>query len=314
MALQTAMRLAALQPTCSMRCSAAARSPVVVHRCKLAFGGDQALPRRRTHPAAAVADADAAAQTPPPVKPEAEVPEMTAFLDSLKWDSNGLVVAIAQHADTGEVLMQAFADRAAVNETLQTGLATFYSRSRKGRWCKGETSGHYIKVLSVFLDCDRDSLIYLAEPIGPACHTNAPTCYFSQADAGSGALRTAGEHSSRAHAPMTTLHALERTIAQRRAEAEAGTADKPSWTAKLLANPELLCKKVREEAGELCQTLEQGEGRERAASEAADLFYHAMVLLNAQGVSLEEVSKVLRSRFGTSGIEEKSARPPKPQA
>lgn len=80
-----------------------------------------------------------------------------------------------------------------------------------------------LQVVSVFLDCDRDSLIYLSEPIGPACHTNAPTCYFRQADAGSGALRTAGEHSSRSHAPMTTLYALERTIAQRRAEAEAGT-------------------------------------------------------------------------------------------
>lgn len=139
MALQTAMRLAALQPTCSMRCSAAARSPVVVHRCKLAFGGDQALPRRRTHPAAAVADADAAAQTPPPVKPEAEVPEMTAFLDSLKWDSNGLVVAIAQHADTGEVLMQAFADRAAVNETLQTGwVGVGVAFGLRGRLCKAD--------------------------------------------------------------------------------------------------------------------------------------------------------------------------------
>lgn len=241
---------------------------------------------------------------------------MSAFLDGLKWDSNNLVVAIAQHVDTGEVLMQAFADRNAVNETLQTGLATFYSRSRKGRWCKGETSGHYIKVVSVYLDCDRDSLVYLAEPIGPACHTNAPTCYFQQADAASGELRTAGEHSKRQHAPMTTLYALERTIAQRRAEAEAGTSTggKPSWTARLLADPQLLCRKVREEAGELCQALEEDEGQEAAASEAADLFYHAMVLMNKQGVSLEDVSKVLRSRFGTSGIEEKAARPPKAQA
>ena len=184
------------------------------------------------------------------------------------------------------------------------------------------------------MDCDRDSLIYLSEPIGPACHTNAPTCYFTQLDASSGELRQAGDHHSRGHAPMTTLFALERTIAARRAEAEAGTATgvcgcgwcgcmcmegggwhagpacidqvavvprnlatsqqacaaallpgaggKPSWTARLLANPELLCSKVREEAGELCQTLEAGEGKERAASEAADLFYHAMVLLNAQ--------------------------------
>lgn len=76
----------------------------------------------------------------------------------------------------------------------------------------------------MYMDCDRDSLIYLAEPIGPACHTNAPTCYFRQMDAASGELRTAGEHTSREHAPMTTLYALERTIAQRRAEAEAGTS------------------------------------------------------------------------------------------
>ena len=186
-----------------------------------------------------------------------------------------------------------------------------------------------LQVLGTYLDCDRDSLIYLSEPIGPACHTNAPTCYFTQLEVvhgggtDAGELRQAGAHDSRRHAPMTTLHSLERIIAQRRAEAEAGTAPgalrcaegcglgwgvgvrsshqshsapsqpllssppppadgKPSWTARLLADPELLCRKVREEAGELCQTLEEGEGRERAASEAADLLYHAMVLLNAQ--------------------------------
>lgn len=184
------------------------------------------------------------------------------------------------------------------------------------------------------MDCDRDSLIYLSDPIGPACHTNAPTCYFTQLDAGSGQMRTAGDHHSQAHQPMVTLFALERTIAQRRAEAEAGASTgavgrrgagargagrcrvhaagacaawgaapcaavwpptalwasypplcaggKPSWTARLLADPQLLCRKVREEAGELCQTLEADEGRERAASEAADLIYHALVLLNKQ--------------------------------
>ncbi len=122
--LQAAMRLSALQPSssCSMLCSAAARSPAAFTRCRQAFVvQQQALQRRQAHLASAAAAEDAAAALPPPVKPEAEVPEMTAFLDGLKWDSNGLVVAIAQHADTGEVLMQAFADRAAVNETLQTG-------------------------------------------------------------------------------------------------------------------------------------------------------------------------------------------------
>lgn len=76
----------------------------------------------------------------------------------------------------------------------------------------------------MYMDCDRDSLIYLSDPIGPACHTNAPTCYFTQLDAGSGEMRTAGDHHSQAHVPMTTLFALERTIAQRRAEAEAGAS------------------------------------------------------------------------------------------
>ena len=193
-------------------------------------------------------------------------------------------------------------------------LATFYSRSRKGRWCKGETSGHFIAVRSVHLDCDRDSLVYLSSPIGPACHTNAPTCYFTQLSLpAGGALAEAGAHDSRDASPMATLFALERTVAARRAELEAGIPEgsKPSWTARLISDPDLLCSKVREEAGELCQAWEQGEGHAAAAAEAADLLYHAVVLLNVQGVSLAEVCGVLRSRFGTSGVEEKAARAPK---
>lgn len=167
------------------------------------------------------------------------------------------------------------------------------------------------------MDCDRDSIIYLSEPIGPACHTNAPTCYFTQlalsSEERSPSLIESGSHTSRDNVPLTTLYALERIIQQRKEaarDAEA-TGAKPSWTAKLLSNPELCCKKVREEAGELCETWEKKEGKERTASEAADLLYHAMVLLNVQDVPLEEVCAVLRSRFGTSGIEEKASRKPK---
>lgn len=249
------------------------------------------------------------------MKPEADVPGMVAFLDRLKWDKNNLVAVIVQHVDTGEVLMQAFADRAAINETMQTGLATFYSRSRGGRWCKGETSGHFIQVQRVFADCDRDSIIYLSDPIGPACHTGAKTCWFQEVslDAGSGAVASEGAHDHAGHVPRTTLFALEDTIAQRRAALAQPQEGKPSWTARLLSNPELLCKKIREEAGELCQTLEANEGKERAASEMADLMYHSMVLLNLQGVEMEEVLRVLRKRFTQSGIEEKAARPPKQQ-
>lgn len=110
------------------------------------------------------------------------------------------------------------------------------------------------------MDCDRDSIIYLSEPIGPACHTNAPTCYFTQVSAAENeTLVEAGSSTTREHSPMTTLFALERTVQQRR-ESAAVPGTKPSWTAKLIADPELLCKKVREEAGELCQTWEQAEG------------------------------------------------------
>lgn len=165
-------------------------------------------------------------------------------------------------------------------------------------------------MMNVYLDCDRDSIIYLAEPIGPACHTNADTCYFTEVELeGEMSLVERGEHTSREHSPMTTLYALERTIRQRKAAAQGATStEKPSWTVKLLNNPELLCKKVREEAGELCATWEDDEGKERTVSEAADLLYHAMVLLNVQGVTLQEVSAELRKRFGTSGIEEKASR------
>ncbi|GAX74720.1 hypothetical protein CEUSTIGMA_g2167.t1, partial [Chlamydomonas eustigma] len=106
---------------------------------------------------------------------------MSKFLDSLKYNPDGLVVVISQHIDTGEVLMQAFADRAALSETMQTGLATFFSRSRKGRWCKGETSGHFINVHGLYVDCDKDAIIYLSDPIGPSCHTGSRTCWFTEA-------------------------------------------------------------------------------------------------------------------------------------
>ncbi|CAL5220157.1 g2120 [Coccomyxa viridis] len=230
---------------------------------------------------------------------------MSHFLDSLKWDASGLVAVIVQHVDTGDILMQAFADRKAISETLQTRLATFYSRSRRGRWCKGETSGHFIQVTGIFPDCDRDSLIYLGNPIGPACHTGAATCWFSEVALSDHAIVERGEHTSRSMSPATTLIALQRTIQQRKEDTSGG---KPSWTAKLLSNPELLCKKVREEAGELCQTLEENEGSERAASEAADLLYHSLVLLNLQNVDVADVLSELRRRFGVSGIDEKASR------
>jgi phosphoribosyl-ATP pyrophosphohydrolase/phosphoribosyl-AMP cyclohydrolase len=260
------------------------------------------LPQRRAAASAGRTVLAAAADSPERVE---------AFLDGLKYDDKGLVVAIAQDVDTGAILMQGFADRTAVRTTITAKKATFFSRSRQQQWTKGETSGNFISVKSVHIDCDKDSLIYMGVPDGPTCHTGAHTCYYSRVDGdeGAAAVEGGGVRDGEEEA-LSTLYELEATISKRRSEIVA-EGSKPSWTRRLLDNPELLCSKVREEAGELCESYEKEEGAERTASEMADVLYHAMVLCNLQGVALEDVMAVLRNRFGTSGVEEKASRPPK---
>merc|ERR1711916_116765 len=101
-------------------------------------------------------------------------------LSTLKWDAKGLVSVVVQDRCNGEVRMLGYANREAVEKTLSTGLAHFYSRSRSSLWCKGETSGNTLQVSGVFADCDGDALVYLADPNGPTCHTGQETCFFRQ--------------------------------------------------------------------------------------------------------------------------------------
>ncbi|KNA15346.1 hypothetical protein SOVF_098980 [Spinacia oleracea] len=225
------------------------------------------------------------------------------LVDSVKWDDKGLAVAIAQNVDTGAILMQGFINRDALATTISSHKATFYSRSRKQLWIKGETSSNFINVHDIFLDCDRDSIIYLGKPDGPTCHTGAETCYFSSVS--SIVENSQAENDILA---MTTLYSLESTIAERKAEIERKTETKASWTKKLLLDEKLLCSKVREEADELCRTLEDNEDKSRAASEMADVLYHSMVLLALKDVKMEDVLELLRKRFSKSGIEEKNSR------
>ncbi|KAK6940283.1 Phosphoribosyl-AMP cyclohydrolase domain [Dillenia turbinata] len=210
------------------------------------------------------------------------------LLDSVKWDEKGLAVAIAQNVDTGAILMQGFANKDALATTISSRKATFYSRSRSALWTKGETSMNFINVYDIFLDCDRDSIIYLGKPDGPTCHTGSDTCYFSSV--------------------FDLLKHPQSTISQRKAELLEPQNGKPSWTKRLLLDDKLLCSKIREEADELCRTLEENEDKARTASEMADVLYHSMVLLALRGVQIEEVLQVLRQRFFKSGIEEKESR------
>ncbi|KAK9154394.1 hypothetical protein Sjap_001874 [Stephania japonica] len=229
--------------------------------------------------------------------------EVERLLDTVKWDSKGLAVAIAQNVDTGAILMQGFANREALATTISTRKATFYSRSRSSLWTKGETSMNFINVHDVFLDCDRDSIIYLGKPDGPTCHTGMETCYYTSVN---GLLPDSKLEQNKL--AMTTLYSLESTITQRKAELAETENGKLSWTKKLLLDNKLLCSKIREEADELCRTLEENEDKSRAASEMADVLYHAMVLLAVKDVKVEDVFQVLRQRFSKSGIEEKSSR------
>uniref|UniRef100_A0A0D9UZM1 G-patch domain-containing protein n=1 Tax=Leersia perrieri TaxID=77586 RepID=A0A0D9UZM1_9ORYZ len=229
------------------------------------------------------------------------------LLDSVKWDIKGLAVAIAQNVDTGAILMQGFANKEALATTISTRKATFYSRSRSSLWIKGETSMNFINVHDIFLDCDRDSIIYLGKPDGPTCHTGAETCYYSSVY---DALEVLGlymylnyeipSQSNQDRQVVTTLYSLEDTISRRKEEivTEGG---KPSWTKKLLLDPRLLCSKISEEAAELNQTLLENEDKARTISEMGDLLYHAMVLLRLKDVKMEEVFEVLRKRFSQSG-------------
>ncbi len=218
-------------------------------------------------------------------------------LDALKYDDQGLVTVIAQDAETGEVRMVAWADRTAIEQTLQTGEAHFRSRSRGELWRKGETSGNTLAVRSVWVDCDGDSLIYLVDPAGPSCHTGTQTCFFRRLDGG-GALVEAGDDSA---AP--TLLRLERTL-QERKTSDAGK----SYTKSLLdAGPTKIDTKLREEAAELGQAL-IGESDERVASEAGDVVYHLLVGLVSREVSLRDLFAELSRRFGQSGHDEKAKR------
>ncbi|KAG8378897.1 hypothetical protein BUALT_Bualt07G0032300 [Buddleja alternifolia] len=225
------------------------------------------------------------------------------LLDSVKWDDKGLAVAIAQNVDTGAVLMQGFVNREALSTTISSKKATFYSRSRSTLWTKGETSMNFINVCDVFLDCDRDSIIYLGKPDGPTCHTGSETCYYTSVNE---VVKNPQVDDNKL--ALTTLYSLESTISKRKEELSENPDGKKSWTKRLLLDDKLLCSKIREEADELCRTLEENEDQSRTASEMADVLYHAMVLLSLKGVKVEDVLQVLRLRFAQSGVEEKSSR------
>jgi phosphoribosyl-AMP cyclohydrolase / phosphoribosyl-ATP pyrophosphohydrolase len=197
--------------------------------------------------------------------------------EQIRFDESGLVPCVVQDWTTGEVLTLAYMNEEALTRTRETGELHLYSRSRKQQWHKGEESGHIQAVKALRLDCDGDALLALVEPAGPACHTGERTCFHT------------GDLSETA--PHEVLPALERTIAQRAAAADAQS----SYTAQLLADPPLAGAKVEEEAEEVVRAVRE-ESDERVAEEAADVIYHLMVLLRSRGLDLADAERVLDGR------------------
>jgi phosphoribosyl-AMP cyclohydrolase / phosphoribosyl-ATP pyrophosphohydrolase len=196
-------------------------------------------------------------------------------LDEPAFGENGLLPCVVQDWRTGEVLTVAYMNEEALSRTRETGETWFWSRSRQELWHKGETSGNVQHVRELRWDCDADTLLALVEPAGPACHTGERSCFFQ------------GETDP---APHEALAALERVVADRRANPSEG-----SYTAQLLADPPLIGDKVQEEAEEVARAARE-ESDERVAEEAADVLYHLTVLLASRDLSLADAYEVLNAR------------------
>ena len=207
----------------------------------------------------------------------------SSIADSLRFDEQGLIPAVVQDAETGVVLTLAYMNRESIGKTIETGETHFWSRRRKELWHKGETSGNIQKVTSMSVDCDADALLVRVRQTGNACHTGNPTCFFSPF----------GDSGTRDTSLGETLGGLAKVIRQRATEKPEG-----SYTAKLLeGGTDRILKKVAEEAGEVIIAAKNHK-KEEISWEVADLLYHMLVLLEAEGVAMSDVAAELKRRSG----------------
>ena len=203
-------------------------------------------------------------------------------LESVTFDAQGFVPVIAQEHGSNRVLMLAYANRAALEKTLETGLGTYWSRSRNAMWVKGETSGHTQKIVSVMLDCDGDAVLYMVEQTGPACHTGADSC-FHNALMGEAPGSSLGDVIGHVYA----------TILDRIKNQPEG-----SYVVKLHnAGLDRILKKIGEESGEVIIAAKNGS-RPELQLEVADLLFHTLLVMAEVGVSPADIARELMGRYG----------------
>ncbi len=228
--------------------------------------------------------------------------------DILKFDENGLIPVIAVDFYNNQVLMLAYANREAIEKTLETGYAHYWSRSRKRLWKKGEISGNLQKIKQILFDCDEDAVIYKVEQIGAACHTNHRSCFYREfyRDRVREIEPTIGDFKGIIYKPKNNeniLSQLYELLQQRKKELPEN-----SYTAKLFkGGVDKIAKKIGEEASEVIIALKNSSQSE-IVYEAADLIFHLLVALAKSDIPPEAVLEELRRRFGISGVHEKNTR------
>ncbi len=207
--------------------------------------------------------------------------EFSINLDDLKFDANGLIPVITQSYYTGKVLMQAYANKEAIQKTIETGYATYYSRSRKKIWIKGETSGNRQKIVDIKIDCDNDSILYIVKDYGVACHTGEESCFYRS---------LTGENKK--PDAYEIFHALYEKILERKINRPEG-----SYVASLFdRGSDKIIQKVGEEAVETIIALKNKDKNE-IVYEVSDLIFHLIIALVDSEIKLEEIQEELLRRY-----------------
>lgn len=210
---------------------------------------------------------------------------MNEILNTLKFDASGLVPAVVQNIETNEVLMVAYMSADTIKETLKTGRATFWSRSRQETWIKGETSGNYMHVKEIRVDCDCDCLVLLVNPAGPACHTGNRSCFFRKIE--NGQLVEDNKEPVK-----SDIFAREQAVVVDRKE----HPEEGSYTNYLFDKGEdKILKKVGEEAAEVI-IAGKNRSKEEISYEVADLMYHLTVMLVDNGMTWDDIYNEMEKR------------------
>jgi len=225
---------------------------------------------------------------------------MHNIIDQIDFEKqDGLIPVITQDNTTNEVLMLAYMNKEAVELTLKTNFAHYFSRSKQRIWKKGESSNHTQEIVSIRLDCDNDTLLLKINQNGVACHTGRKSCFFTD-------IKT-GDIKSDVEVDTTTAYGVIDTLYHTIQERKNDDPSK-SYTAKLLqGNQNSMLKKIVEESGEFTFAVKDDDTQE-IIYEGADLLYHTLVALASKNISPDRIKQEISRRFGLSGIDEKNSR------